>query len=120
MCHEQINEELISISEQCIYLIYPHKFQIKWGVHWSQQVSNCDFFCELGLMFTRSVRVNCSFLVCWGESIKYEACLTFLRPLPNLVTDPKFIHLAPGLSTNLTACWLPFPACWLMKQTCLY
>ena len=46
-------------------------------------------------------------------------CLIFLRPLPTLVSDPKFIHLATGLSVNFTACRLHFPACQLIKQACL-
>ena len=30
------------------------------------------------------------------------------------------VHLATGVSVNLTACQLHFPPIWLMKQTCLY
>ena len=71
-------------------------------------------------MFTRSVRVSCSFQDCRGESVKYETCLIFLRPLPTLVTDPNFIHLATGMSVNLTACRLYFLARQLIKQACLY
>ena len=71
-------------------------------------------------MFTKSVRVGCSFLACRGESVKYQTCMVFLRPLPTHVTDPNFIHLATGLSVNLTACQLHFPACRLIKQACLY
>ena len=40
-------------------------------------------------------------------------CLIFLRLLPTIVTDPKVIHLATGLSVNLTACQLHFLPCWL-------
>ena len=49
-----------------------------------------------------------------------ETCLISLRPFLTLVTDPESIHLATGLLVNLTACWLPFPPCRLMKQACLY
>ena len=52
-------------------------------------------------MFTRSVRVGCSFQACRGESVKYQTCLIFLRPFPTLVTDPNFIYLATGMSVNL-------------------
>ena len=55
-------------------------------------------------MFTRSVRVACSFPACRGELVKFQACLIFLQSLPTLVTDPKFIHLATGLSVNFLAC----------------
>ena len=36
------------------------------------------------------------------------------------VGDPKFIHLATGLSVNLTACWLHFQACLYHFQACPY
>ena len=62
-------------------------------------------------MFTRSVRASCSFPACKGELVKYQTCLIFLRPLPTIVTDPNFIHLAIGVSVNLTACQLHFPVC---------
>ena len=60
-------------------------------------------------MFTWSVRVRCSLPACRAESVKYQTCLIFLRPLPTIVSDTKFIHLAAGLSVNLTACRLHFP-----------
>ena len=60
-------------------------------------------------MFTRSVRGGCSFPAFRGESVKYQTCLIFLRPLPTLVTDPNFIHLATGLSVNLMACRVTLP-----------
>ena len=53
-------------------------------------------------MFTWSVRVGCNFPVCQAESVKYQTCLIFLRPLPTLVSDPNFIHLATGLLVTLT------------------
>ena len=57
-------------------------------------------------MFTWSVRVACKVPACQGESVKYQTCLIFLRPLPNLVSDPNFRPLAavtlPGLSVNQT------------------
>ena len=71
-------------------------------------------------MFTWSVWVGCSFQACLEESVKYQTCLIFLRPLPILVTDPNFINLATGLSVNLMACRLHFLPCQLMKQACLY
>ena len=52
--------------------------------------------------------------------MKYQTCMIFLRPCPTLFTDTNFIYLATGLSINLTACRLHFPACRLMKQACLY
>ena len=41
-------------------------------------------------------KVGCGFQACRGESVKYQTCLIFLRPLPTLVdlTDSYFIHLA--------------------------
>ena len=63
-------------------------------------------------MFTRSVRVGCTFPACRGESVKFQTCL------PTLVTDPKFIHLATGLSVNLRACELHFQACPYHFQAC--
>ena len=71
-------------------------------------------------MFTWSVTVGCSFQACRQELVKYQTCLIFLRLFPTLVTNPDFIHLATGLSVNLTACRLHFPRCQLMKQSCLY
>ena len=71
-------------------------------------------------MFTRSVRVGCSFPACREDSEKYRTCFIFLPPLPILVTDPKFIHLATGMSVNLMASRLHFPAYRLIKQVCLY
>ena len=62
-------------------------------------------------MFTRSVRVGSIFSARRGESVKYQTCLIFLQPLPTLVTDRKFIHLATGLSVNLRAGRLHFQAC---------
>ena len=47
-------------------------------------------------MFTRSVRVGCSFQACREESVKYQTCLIFLRLLLTVVTDPEFIHLETG------------------------
>ena len=70
-------------------------------------------------MFTWSVRVGCKFKACRGESVKYQTCLIFLRPLPTLVSDPNFSPLATILSVNLTACRLHFPACRLIKHACL-
>ena len=70
-------------------------------------------------MFTWPVRVGCKFPACRGESVKYQTCLIFLRPLPTLVSDPNFSPLTIGLSVNLMACRLHFPACQLMKQACL-
>ena len=69
---------------------------------------------------TNVYKVGCSFQACQGESVKYQTCSIFLQPLPTLVTDPNFIHLATGLSVNLTACQLHIPACGLIKQACLY
>ena len=54
-------------------------------------------------MFTWSVRVGCKFPACRGESVKYQTCLIFLRPLPTLVSDPNFSPLAAGLSVDLMA-----------------
>ena len=71
-------------------------------------------------MFTSLVRVGCSFQTCQEESVKYETCLIFLRPLPTLVTDPNFIYLATDLSDNLTAYRLHLPPCQLIQQACLY
>ena len=71
-------------------------------------------------MFTWSVRVGCSFPACWGELVKFQTCLRFLRLLPTLVSDLNFIHLATGLSVNLMACRFHFPTCRLIKQACLY
>ena len=62
-------------------------------------------------MFTTSVRVGSIFPTCWGEPMKYQTCLIFPRPLPTLVTDPKFTHLATGMLVNLRACRLHFQAC---------
>ena len=62
-------------------------------------------------MFTWSVRGGCKFPACWEELVKYQTCLIFLRQLPTLVSDPKFIHLETGLSVNLRACLLHFQAC---------
>ena len=58
-------------------------------------------------MFTRSVRVGCSFPACRGELVKFQTCLKFLRPLLTLVSDPIFIHLATGLSVNGLLVTLP-------------
>ena len=58
-------------------------------------------------MFTRLVKVGCSFSGCRAESVKYQTCLIFLRPLRTLVTHHNFIHLATGLSVNLRAIILP-------------
>ena len=55
-------------------------------------------------MFTWSVRVGYKFPACWGESVKFQTCLIFLRPLPMLVSDPNFGALATGLS--VTSIWL--------------
>ena len=71
-------------------------------------------------MFIRSVRVDCSFPACRGESVKFQTCLIFLGPLPTLVTDTKLIHLATDLSVNLRACRLHFQACLLPFQACPY
>ena len=71
-------------------------------------------------MFTRSVRVGCSFPAYEGDSMKFQTCLKFLQPLPTLVSDPNFIHVTIGLSFKLMACRLHFPACRLIKQACLY
>ena len=55
--------------------------------------------------------VGCSYLVCRGEPVE----------ISNMTAaGPKSIHLTTGLLVNLTACWLHFPACWLIKQVCLY
>ena len=62
-------------------------------------------------MFTWSVRVGCKFPAYRGESVKYQTCLIFLRLFPTLVSEPNFSPLATGLSVNLTACRLHFPAC---------
>ena len=70
-------------------------------------------------MFSWLVRVGCKFRACPGESVKYQTCLIFLRPLPTLVSDPNFSPLATGLSFNITAFWSHFPACLLIKQACL-
>ena len=68
-------------------------------------------------MFTWSVRVGCSFQARVSEiSNMFDISMT----IPTLVTDPNSIHLATGLSVNLTACWLYFLPCHLMKQACLY
>ena len=56
-------------------------------------------------MFTWSVRVGCSFPACRGESVKYQTSLIFLPPLPTLVSDPNFIHLATGLSVIQVFHW---------------
>ena len=56
---------------------------------------------------TNVYKVGCSVQACEGELVK----LKFLRPLPTLVTDPNFIHLATGLSVILRACRLHFQAC---------
>ena len=76
-------------------------------------------FWRVGPMFTWSVRVICKLPACWGESVIYQTCLIFLRPLPTLVSNPNFSPLATGLSVNLTACQLHFLACQLIKQACL-
>ena len=55
-----------------------------------------------------------------GELVKYQTCLIFLRPFPTVISDPKFTHLATGMSVNLMVCQLHFPACRLMKQACQY
>ena len=68
---------------------------------WGRPVSNYTFFGKSEPMFTWSVRVGCSFPACRGESNIEETCLIFLRPLLTLVSDPKFIHLATGLSVTL-------------------
>ena len=52
-------------------------------------------------MFTRSVRVGCSFPACRGELANVQTCLKFLQSLPTLVTYPNFFHLATGLSVTL-------------------
>ena len=52
-------------------------------------------------MFTWSVRVGCKLQAYRGESVKYQTCLIFLRPLPTLVSDPNFSPLATGLSVAL-------------------
>ena len=52
--------------------------------------------------------------------MKFQTCLKFLRSLPTLVSDPNFIHLATGLSVNLTACRLHFQACLYHFQACPY
>ena len=70
-------------------------------------------------MFTWSVRVGFKLPACQGESVKYQTCLIFLRPLLTLVSDPNFSPLATGLSVNLMACQLHFLACQLIKQACL-
>ena len=58
-------------------------------------------------MFIWSVRVGCKFLVCRGESVKYQTCLIFLRLLTTLVSDPNFSPLATGLSVNGLRVTLP-------------
>ena len=83
------------------------------GADWSVTMS----FLRVG---TNVYMVGYSFQACRQESVQYQTCLIFLRPFPTLVTDPDFIHLATGLSVNLTACRLHFPPCPLMKQACLY
>ena len=62
-------------------------------------------------MFTWSVTVGCSFQACREESVKYQTCLIFLRLFQTLVTDPKYIHLATGMSVKLKACQLIQQAC---------
>ena len=52
-------------------------------------------------MFTWLVRVGCKFPACRGESVTYQTCLIFLRPLPTLMSDPNFSPLATGLSVTL-------------------
>ena len=85
--------------------------------HWSRPAGNYVFL-ESGPMFTRSDRVGCSFPACRGGSVTFQTCLIFLRLLPTLVTDPKFIHLATGLSVNLRAYRLHFQACPYHLQAC--
>ena len=74
---------------------------------------------ESGPMFIWSVRVSYKFPACWGESVKFQTCLIFLRPLPTLVSDPYFSPLATDLLVNLMVCQLHFAACRLIKQACL-
>ena len=66
-------------------------------------------------MFTKSIRVGCSFQACPGESVKNVTCLIFLWLLLTHVTDPNFIHLATDMSVN----WRQAGNCyssWLVDQ----
>ena len=101
------------VPDSPVYLKFMQMF------HWGQPVGNC-IFGEPGSMFTRLVRVGCSFLACQGELVKFQTCLKFLRPLLTIVCNPNFTHLATGLSVNLTACWLHFQASLYHFQACPY
>ena len=86
--------------------------------HWNRQAGNYAFLESRDqCLHGRLGSVSSSWPV--GESVKYQTCLTFLRPLPTLVSDPNFRPLATGLSVNLTAYRLHFLACRLIKQACL-
>ena len=51
-------------------------------------------------MFTRSVRVGCSFPACRGESVNFQTCSKM---------HPKFIHLKKGLSGTLQGLSVTLP-----------
>ena len=66
--------------------------------------------------FVFSVTSLLTHRICGG----YHKDITdIMQVLPTLVSNPNFSPLATGLSVNLMACRLHFPACRLIKQACL-
>ena len=58
-------------------------------------------------MFMEMVRIGCSFLACRVRFKKYQTCLIFHRPSPNLYTD----FGSAELSCLSMACHVHFPFC---------
>ena len=69
--------------------------------HWNRQADNYAFLegrdqCLHGWLGPLQVPG-----LSGGESVTYQTCLIFLRPLPTLMSDPNFSPLATGLSVTL-------------------
>ena len=58
-------------------------------------------------MFTESVRIGCSFPVCYGGMTKYQACLIFHRPFTNFDPDHGSAHLETILLCLSMSCQRP-------------
>ena len=79
-------------------------------------------FRGLGVIFTESVRIDCSFLAYHGGSAKYQTCLVFHRPSPTLDPDLGSTHLVTvvvSVVVIVCCCHSHFPFCHILLQSCL-
>ena len=115
----RIRTQISEVGGESVTTLLPWPLHVMHCFHWNRQAGNYAFLESRDHCLHGRFGDGCKLPACRGESVKYQTCLIFPRPLLTLVSNPNFSPLTTGLSVNFTACRLHFPACRLIKQACL-